>query len=81
MFTQTVIRDNNVVAVPRLLLVEGDILLLRPSQVAPCDCRLENGETLKKGSRVVSKVVVDKYTGAATPLTAVRVRHVELLAG
>ncbi|EYB85695.1 hypothetical protein Y032_0293g1617 [Ancylostoma ceylanicum] len=72
MFTQTAIRDNKIVAVPRLLLVEGDTLLLRPSQIAPCDCRLESGETLKKGGHIGSKVTVNKFTGATTPLTAVR---------
>ncbi|KIH58559.1 hypothetical protein ANCDUO_11234 [Ancylostoma duodenale] len=41
-------------------------------QAAPCDCRLENGKILKKGDHVLSKVVVDKYTGAAAPLTSVR---------
>ncbi|KAK6009992.1 hypothetical protein OSTOST_25044, partial [Ostertagia ostertagi] len=68
MLTQTALRDGNVVAVPRLLLVEGDVILLRPSQAAPCDCKLSNGEMLKTGDRISDKVEVDRDTGAAIPL-------------
>ncbi|WKX90007.1 hypothetical protein Q1695_009109 [Nippostrongylus brasiliensis] len=72
MLTQTALRDGNVVAVPRLLLVEGDLLLLRPSQSAPCDCRLLNGESMKTGDRLSSKVVVDQHTGTSFPLSTTK---------
>ncbi|KAJ1369269.1 hypothetical protein KIN20_030687 [Parelaphostrongylus tenuis] len=72
MFTQTVLRDGCVVAIPKLLLVEGDIILLRPSQPAPCDCKLINGEKMRKGDRILSKVMIDQATGAAVPLSSIK---------
>uniref|UniRef100_A0A7I4XTZ8 Cation_ATPase_C domain-containing protein n=1 Tax=Haemonchus contortus TaxID=6289 RepID=A0A7I4XTZ8_HAECO len=69
MLTQAVLRDGHVVAVPRLLLVEGDVILLRPSQAAPCNC---NGEVVKMGACISEKVEVDQETGAAIPLDATR---------
>ncbi|VDO80390.1 unnamed protein product [Heligmosomoides polygyrus] len=72
MLTQSALRDGKVVAVPRLLLVEGDVILLRPTQAAPCDCRLMSGEILKVGERITSKVVVDHQTGASVPLTVTK---------
>ncbi|KAK6028383.1 hypothetical protein OSTOST_05571 [Ostertagia ostertagi] len=75
MLTQTALRDGNVVAVPRLLLVEGDVILLRPSQAAPCDCKLSNGEMLKTGDRISDKVEVDRDTGAAIPLDVTKLYY------
>uniref|UniRef100_A0A0K0CWK3 Calcium-transporting ATPase 13, plasma membrane-type n=1 Tax=Angiostrongylus cantonensis TaxID=6313 RepID=A0A0K0CWK3_ANGCA len=72
MFTQTALRDGEVVAMPKLLLVEGDIILLRPSQSAPCDCQLLNGEVLRKGDRILNKVIIDHATGGAVPLCATK---------
>lgn len=72
MLTQSALRDGKVVAVPRLLLVEGDVILLRPTQASPCDCRLMSGEILKVGERITSKVVVDHQTGASVPLTVTK---------
>ncbi|KAK5970448.1 hypothetical protein GCK32_014095 [Trichostrongylus colubriformis] len=72
MLTQMALRDGKVVAVPRLLLVEGDVILLRPSQAAPCDCKLLNGEILKMGDSISGNVEVDHETGAAIPLEAVK---------
>ncbi|VDO40313.1 unnamed protein product [Haemonchus placei] len=72
MLTQAVLRDGHVVAVPRLLLVEGDVILLRPSQAAPCNCKLLNGEVVKMGASISEKVEVDQETGAAIPLDATK---------
>lgn len=48
---QYTIRDNKVVNVPWMLLVEGDVIMLRAGHPSPCRCVSDKGEILLAGEK------------------------------
>ncbi|CAD6189346.1 unnamed protein product [Caenorhabditis auriculariae] len=72
---QTTFRDGRVVEVPRVLLAQGDIILLRPGQVAPCDCETFEGVALSAGEKLNQKrMLEERPVGAVIPLESVQAR-------
>uniref|UniRef100_A0A1I7WPP4 Cation-transporting ATPase 13A3 n=1 Tax=Heterorhabditis bacteriophora TaxID=37862 RepID=A0A1I7WPP4_HETBA len=76
MSTQMCLRDGSIYNVPRLLLVSGDVILLRPSQIAPCTCYTDEGQTVGKGERLSMRVVIDEETDAAVPTDYIKIHYV-----
>ncbi|CAI2320443.1 unnamed protein product [Caenorhabditis sp. 36 PRJEB53466] len=71
---QSCLRDGEVVEVPRLLLVIGDVILFRPGQVAPCNCETFDGRVLAEGDRLRWEIKTDPKSNAVHPLEPVYAR-------
>ncbi|EGT39071.1 hypothetical protein CAEBREN_18549 [Caenorhabditis brenneri] len=71
---QSCFRDGHVVEVPRILLVIGDVIILRPGQIAPCNCETFDGRILAEGDRLKWDVKTNKKTGFVQPLEPVYAR-------
>ncbi|CAO4360395.1 unnamed protein product [Caenorhabditis nigoni] len=71
---QACFRDGFIVEVPRILLVIGDVIVLRPGQVAPCNCETFDGRVLAEGDRIKWDIKTDKRSGFIHPLEPVYAR-------
>ncbi|NP_001348670.1 Cation-transporting P-type ATPase C-terminal domain-containing protein [Caenorhabditis elegans] len=71
---QSCFRDGQVMEVPRILLVIGDVITFRPGQVAPCNCETFDGRVLAEGDRLSWDIKSDKKSGFVDPLEPVYAR-------
>ncbi|CAB3408925.1 unnamed protein product [Caenorhabditis bovis] len=73
---QTAIRDGRIVEVPTILLVVGDVILLRPGKPAPCACETIDGKYIAEGEQPTWLIKPDPKTNVVEPLEPVYARVV-----
>ncbi|CAI4233031.1 unnamed protein product [Auanema sp. JU1783] len=76
---QQCLRDGNIVNVPKMLLVENDVVLLRPGQMVPCKCQCEDGIILDSGMKYDPQVDWDPEHGIATPVKPIKAKLLETI--